>query len=86
MIDSYYRYSYEKIGSAQLLLIFILLLRAWFMIFKLVTKFINVRPFHSSKMVTAKKFVLSKHFKGEPKVSDLTLVEEELPPVGDGGI
>ena len=36
-------------------------------------------------MVLAKKFVLSKHFKGEPKSTDLSLVSEELPPVKDGG-
>lgn len=37
-------------------------------------------------MVTAKKFIIAKHFVGEPKVTDLTLVEEELPPVEDGGL
>lgn len=36
-------------------------------------------------MVTAKRFILSKHFKGEPKASDLTLDEEQLPHVADGG-
>ena len=36
-------------------------------------------------MVTAKKFILEKHFKGEPKRSDLKLVEEELPTLQDGG-
>ncbi|KAJ8673013.1 hypothetical protein QAD02_004274 [Eretmocerus hayati] len=34
----------------------------------------------------AKKFVFSKQFIGEPKPSDLTLVEEQLPPVKDGEI
>ncbi|XP_078049993.1 prostaglandin reductase 1 [Augochlora pura] len=34
-------------------------------------------------MVKAKKFVLVKHFQGEPKPTDLQLVEEELPPIKD---
>lgn len=37
-------------------------------------------------MVINKKFIIAKHFKGEPKVSDLKLVEEELPAIQDGGI
>lgn len=36
-------------------------------------------------MVLAKKFVLAKHFEGAPKESDLQLIEEELPPIKDGG-
>ena len=36
-------------------------------------------------MVVTKKFILSKHFKGEPKSSDVKLIEEELPPIKDGG-
>lgn len=36
-------------------------------------------------MVTAKKYVITQYFKGEPKRSDLTLVEEELPALNDGG-
>ena len=36
-------------------------------------------------MVVAKKFIIAKHFEGEPKPSDLKLVEEELPPIKDGG-
>lgn len=36
-------------------------------------------------MVKAKKFVLRKHFDGFPKPDDLELVEEELPPLKDGG-
>ncbi|XP_029040257.1 prostaglandin reductase 1-like [Osmia bicornis bicornis] len=39
---------------------------------------------HFSKMVKAKKFVVVKHFQGEPKSTDLQLVEEELPPVRNG--
>ncbi|XP_015521661.1 prostaglandin reductase 1-like [Neodiprion virginianus] len=35
-------------------------------------------------MVIAKKYVLAKHFEGEPKRSDLPIVEEELPPLKDG--
>lgn len=34
----------------------------------------------------AKKYVFSKHFSGEPKPTDLALVEEELPAIKDGGI
>ncbi|XP_033221911.1 prostaglandin reductase 1-like [Belonocnema kinseyi] len=37
-------------------------------------------------MVVAKKFIIAKHFEGEPKPSDLKLVEEELPPIKDGEI
>ena len=36
-------------------------------------------------MVKTKKFILAKHFVGEPKADDLTLVEEELPPLQEGG-
>nr|CAD7577769.1 unnamed protein product [Timema californicum] len=35
-------------------------------------------------MTKAKKFILARHFDGEPKESDLKLVEEELPPIKDG--
>ncbi|XP_046815406.1 prostaglandin reductase 1-like [Vespa crabro] len=35
-------------------------------------------------MVKAKKFVVVKHFEGDPKPSDLKLVEEELAPITDG--
>nr|CAD7267117.1 unnamed protein product [Timema shepardi] len=37
-------------------------------------------------MTKAKKFILARHFDGEPKESDLKLVEEELPPIKDGEI
>lgn len=37
-------------------------------------------------MVAGKKYVLSKHFDGEPKEGDLSLVEFEVPPVKDGDI
>lgn len=37
------------------------------------------------RMVTSKKFVLVKHFDGAPKVTDLKLIEEELPSIKDGG-
>jgi prostaglandin reductase 1 len=36
-------------------------------------------------MVKARKYVFRKQFDGFPKESDLELVEEELPPVKDGG-
>lgn len=35
-------------------------------------------------MVKAKKFIVVKHFSGEPKPTDLKLVEEELAPIKDG--
>ena len=38
-----------------------------------------------SNMVNAKKYILAKHFDGEPKESDIKLVEEELPPLKDNG-
>lgn len=34
--------------------------------------------------VRAKKFVLVSAFKGEPKLSDIQLVEEDLPALKDG--
>lgn len=47
-----------------------------------VTKsFCQVYRAQFSTMVKAKKFVLAKHFQGEPKPTDLQLVEEELPPL-----
>lgn len=36
-------------------------------------------------MVKCKRWIVVKHFEGEPKISDLRLVEEELPPIQDGG-
>lgn len=36
-------------------------------------------------MVKARKFVIVEHFKDFPKESDLKIVEEELPPLDDGG-
>jgi hypothetical protein len=36
-------------------------------------------------MVKTKKFILAKHFVGEPKESDLQLVEEDLPALKDRG-
>jgi hypothetical protein len=36
-------------------------------------------------MVNAKKWIISKAFQGEPKVTDFKLVVEELPPLKDGG-
>jgi len=36
--------------------------------------------------VKTKKFILAKHFVGEPKPDDLKLVEEELPPLQEGEI
>ena len=33
----------------------------------------------------AKKYVLKSHFQGVPKREDVELVEEELPPLKDGG-
>jgi prostaglandin reductase 1 len=33
-----------------------------------------------------KKYIYAHKFEGMPKVTDLQLVEEEIPPVKDGGI
>ncbi|XP_003701327.1 prostaglandin reductase 1 [Megachile rotundata] len=46
--------------------------------------FFTVSQRHFSKMVKAKRYILTKHFEGEPKPTDLQLVEEELPPVRNG--
>lgn len=36
-------------------------------------------------MVKATKYVLAKYFDGFPKRDDLKVVEEDLPPLKDGG-
>ena len=36
-------------------------------------------------MVKARRWVLRSHFVGQPKREDLEIVEEELPPIKDGG-
>ena len=36
-------------------------------------------------MTTARKYVLESQFQGEPKRSDVKIVEEKLPPLNDGG-
>lgn len=36
-------------------------------------------------MVVGKKFVLKKHFVGEPKPSDVELVDLVVPPIENGG-
>lgn len=36
-------------------------------------------------MVKAKVFVLARHFDGYPTTNDIKIVEEELPPIQDGG-
>ena len=35
--------------------------------------------------VKARKWVVQSHFVGQPKREDLEIVEEELPPIKDGG-
>ena len=35
--------------------------------------------------VKARKWVVRSHFDGQPKREDLEIVEEELPPIKDGG-
>lgn len=37
-------------------------------------------------MVKARKYVLARPFDGWPKKEDLQIVEEELPPLKDGGL
>lgn len=37
-------------------------------------------------MVIAKKYIIVKYFEGEPKASDVKIVEHKLPPIEDGGI
>jgi prostaglandin reductase 1 len=36
--------------------------------------------------VRAKKFIYASAFKGEPKLSDIQLVEEDLPALNDGEV
>jgi hypothetical protein len=36
-------------------------------------------------MVKTKKYIFAKRFVGEPKPEDFTLVEEDLPPLQEGG-
>lgn len=40
---------------------------------------------HLATMVKAQKFIYNKRFVGEPKLTDFTLEEEELPALKDGG-
>lgn len=47
---------------------------------------LNLQKKNSSIMVTAKKYVLVKHFEGEPKALDLKIVEEELPAIKNDGM
>ena len=44
-----------------------------------------VRRDYSMNM-KGKKYIYAHKFEGMPKVTDLQLVEEEIPPVKDGGI
>jgi len=44
-----------------------------------------LQTYWTSTMVKTKKFIFAKHFVGEPKADDFTLVEEELPPLKEGG-
>ena len=36
--------------------------------------------------VRAKKYIYASAFKGEPKLTDIQLVEEDLPPLKDGEV
>lgn len=46
-----------------------------------------IKRFYSQlKNIHARKYVLTKYFKGEPKQSDFKIVEEELPELKDGGM
>lgn len=46
----------------------------------------NLQIKKSHIMVTCKKYVLVKHFQGEPKPTDLKIVEEELPAIKENEI
>jgi hypothetical protein len=39
----------------------------------------------TTNMAKTKKFIFARRFVGEPKEDDFTLVEEELPPLKEGG-
>lgn len=39
-----------------------------------------------STMVVAKVYKIEKYFEGVPKATDLKIIEEQLPPIKDGGI
>ena len=41
--------------------------------------------FQIASMVKCRKWILKSHFSGLPKREDLEIVEEELPPLKDGG-
>lgn len=45
----------------------------------------NIEVTPKFNMVKARKYILAKHFDGLPKKEDLTIVEEELPTLKDGG-
>ena len=46
-----------------------------------------VRNFHltTTSLISSKKFILARHFKGSPQLEDIELVQEELPAVQNGG-
>lgn len=51
-----------------------------------VKSLVAARAKQFSSMVKSQKYIVVKHFEGEPKPTDLQLVEEELPPLQNGGI
>ena len=44
------------------------------------------RRYSNIKEMKGKKYIYANHFKGMPKVTDLQMVEEEIPPIKNGGI
>lgn len=49
-----------------------------------VKSLVAARAKQFSSMVKSQKYIVVKHFEGEPKPTDLQLVEEELPPLQNG--
>ena len=47
--------------------------------------FVATRYCKGMSGVKARKWVVRSHFDGQPKREDLEIVEEELPPIKDGG-
>jgi hypothetical protein len=53
--------------------------------FILITGVPYTQTYCTGNMVKTKKFIFARRFVGEPKEDDFKIVEEELPPLKQGG-
>jgi hypothetical protein len=52
---------------------------------KFLKNFYTAHRTYVTGKLKGKKYVLTKYFDGEPKLSDFKIVEEDLPDLKDGG-